>query len=184
LDLSTSLYSLTLLILIGLAVNEYYTFFKTGVPTIRSWAASRQKMVALLKAEFATRPAPYQIIDLGSGNGILAIAIARALPNATVVGIELSPLPHATACLRQRFSGLKNLRFIRQDFWTYALNTTDAIVFYQNSKIIERLSQKLAQETKPGALILSNEVHLSAGWQPIASHPAGWLKRNIMVYRR
>ena len=46
----------------------------------------------------ADLPAPRQVLDLGTGTGVVAIALAERYPEAEVVGIDLSPGMIEVAC--------------------------------------------------------------------------------------
>src|ERR1700733_12397083 len=70
----------------------YVLLFNRGVPNIRTAPAIRKKLIALLKNDAAQKgKQPYTIIDMGSGNGLFTRQIARAMPHAKVIGLELSP---------------------------------------------------------------------------------------------
>lgn len=184
--LTTLLYIVVGIFLLGFLITESYTWFVTGVPTVTSWPSMRRKIIDILREEFAVRgniSTAGHIIDLGSGNGKLAQGIARALPQAHVLGIEVSFVPWLTSSWRQRLFGPATLSFLRTNFWKYDISNADAIVIYLNAKTAARISQKL-KEMKHGALVVSNEVHLGADWQPIATHETGLLKLKVAVYRK
>ena len=178
-------WSILALILIIILMNEFSNF-RTGVPTIASFPASRRKMVEILQADCATHTGsdPYTVIDLGSGHGQLAVKIARALPNAKVLGIEISFLPWLMSFVRQKFFGPHNVTFRRTDFFSYDCSKTDAVVLYTNSTIIDRVSQKLRAELKPNALVASNEIKLTGDWEPVEAVDTGFFKMKVFVYRQ
>jgi hypothetical protein len=169
----------------GFLSCEYYTL-KTGVPTVASFPAARHKITGLLREHYAARAAgqTYTIIDLGSGGGQLCQKIARALPQAHVIGIELSYLPWLRSVLSQRLFGPRNARFLRVDFWSYNCAGADAVVLFLTGNILDRVSDKLRCELKPGAIIVTNDMKLSGGWTPIADDSAGLLKTPVLVYRQ
>lgn len=55
----------------------------------------------------------FTALDIGCGAGTTALALARARPDATVVGVDLSA--ELLAVARQRGAGFPNLRFIHGD---------------------------------------------------------------------
>lgn len=171
-------------ILILIASCEIYTF-KTGVPTVTSFPSSRKKMIEILKGEWARheKESSFTILDLGSGTGKLVLEIAKALPSARVIGIEISLTPFLFSLFRKRLWGAGNADFKREDFWSYDLSGVDAIVLYINAKIRERMAKKLEKELPVGALVISNETHLP-GWTPLETHDAGFLKLKVVVYRK
>ncbi len=164
---------------------EIYTF-KTGVPTMASTRATSRKIVDILIAEAAKRPSSetIKVLDLGSGNGRLVRAIAKALPQAYVMGIELSPIPWARAVIQQKLFPLKNVVYERKDFWSFDASPFDAVVLYLSGNVFERMGRKLENELKLGAIVIGNETFLPALGEPSETHEAGFLKVKITVYRR
>jgi precorrin-6B methylase 2 len=168
-----------LLIVIGL-VNE----LRTGVPTVDSFPASRRKIVEALQKYLHSQSTshPLTIIDLGSGNGQLGIKVAHAFPSATVIGIELSFLPWLYSVMKQKVLGPKNATFICRDFWPYDCSKVDGIVLYINGAIVDRMSKKLREELKPGAIIVTNEIPLSGDWQPVEIIETNFFKMKVYVF--
>jgi len=165
---------------------EYYAY-KTGVPTVASFPASRQVIVEALRPYLAAKagPSPYTIVDLGSGNGQLATAIARAFPQVKVVGIEISFLPWLLSRLRNKIVGPANLRFERLDFWTYDCGSVDAVVlFLTGSSFLARVGDKLRRELKQGALVIANDESLGIDWRPVAVMDTGKPASKVFVYQQ
>lgn len=164
---------------------EYYAF-KTGVPTIVSFPSARRAMIEILKKTVADQPKkrPFTVVDLGSGGGQLTWKIARAIPEARVVGIEISYFPWLRSVLRQRLLGPSNLAYKRADFWSYDCGEADAVVTYLTENIIERVGVKLRKELRPGAFVIANDTALRGDWQPIEAVDTGFLKLKIFVYRQ
>jgi SAM-dependent methyltransferase len=165
------------------AVYAYYTL-RTGVPTFPSMPAARDKITELLKADQAKAQdnKPYKIYDLGSGSGQLSWHIARAMPNAEVVGIELSLFPWLRATAWQKLTRQKNLRYLRADFIKHPIKDADAVLMYLMEAVMQKVGFKLQNELKPGALVLSNKYALP-GWQAKETFPLPFTKR-LLVYRQ
>ncbi len=170
-----------------IASCEYYAF-KTGVPTVTSLPSIRKKMIALLKEEAASYKGEgvFSILDLGSGTGKLALEIGRALPQARVVGLEISWAPFLLSLLRcqiwRLFFGVKNVSYRRVNFWSYDASWADAVTVYMTAKVRARMAEKLKKELHPGVLVISNESHLP-GWEPIEVSGVGLLNLKVVVYR-
>ena len=176
-----------LAILALVAMCEYFNR-KTGVPTVASFPSARRKVAALLQKDCAARAdrRPYHVIDLGSGGGHLCRAIARALPQAQVTGIELSYVPWRLSEMRRRLFGPANLAYKRADFWTQDCAQADAVVLFVTENIMERMAAKLRTELKPGTLVISNDTPLP-GWQLVevlANKLLGLFSSPIYVYRQ
>ena len=123
--------------------------------------AVRRQLLSLLPADLEGT-----ILELGSGWGTLAFALADRCPRAQVVAFELSPLPYAFSRLRQRLAPRPNLRLVRQDFFTASFAGASAVVCYLFPSGMGRLAPKLSGELPPGARILSHTFALR-GWQPL-----------------
>jgi len=174
------------IILCLIASCEYYTW-KTGVPTVTSLPSARKKMIELLAKEAAQHKAadrPFIVLDLGSGTGKLALEIGKALPSAQVTGLEISLVPYLISRLRCVLWRVKNVTFKREDFWPYLLADVDAVAIYMNGNIRERMAQKLQAELPPGAMVISNETHLTGSWTPVEVHEVGLLHLKVVVYRQ
>lgn len=151
-----------------LAYNAYMLIFNKGVPNIRTAPAVRAKIIEILKADMAARPQerPYLIIDMGSGNGLFTREIAKAIPDAQVLGLEFSRQSIFWSRLMQKRDGLKNLDYKRTDFFAYDLGAASAVVLYLSIYEMGRMGIKLNQNLRPGTLVTSNKFQLGDGWQP------------------
>lgn len=100
---------------------------------LRSFMAGMYEISYGPSLEFASQCRELQgvstIVDVGGGSGAFAIAIARHLPDACVMVLDLSAVqPLAEENFRR--SGFGNLRFIPGDFWIDPLPAgADAYVF-------------------------------------------------------
>jgi SAM-dependent methyltransferase len=166
------------------ATYAYYTL-RTGVPTFPSMPAAREKIIALLKADQARAKVsgkPYKIYDLGSGSGQLSWHVARAMPEAEVVGIELSLFPWLRATVWQKLTRQSNLHYLRTDFIKYPVKDADAVLMYLMEAVMQKVGFKLQNELRPSAMVLSNKYALP-GWQPEQTLPLPFTKR-LLVYRQ
>lgn len=157
-----------LIIFVPVWLSYEYFQLKTGVPTFPTMPSMRKKIIEVLKMDFDARPEnrPYRIIDLGSGSGQLSWRIAKLMPEAEIIGIEISFIPWLRSVLRQRLFGPKNLSYQRIDFWPYDISSAHAVITYLPGTIMERVGIKLQKELKPGTLVLAATFALKAGWEP------------------
>lgn len=107
------------------------------------------------------------IVELGSGWGALALALALRYPACRVIGYELSPLPWLVSRVRGKLSGVPNLVLCREDFYRVSLAQVTLAVCYLFPGGMEKLKGKLEAELGPGALVVSN-THPVPGWEPTA----------------
>src|SRR5262249_44423929 len=139
----------------------YVLLFNGGVPNIRTAPAIRKKLIDLLKQDAEQKGKhPYTIIDLGSGNGLFTRQIARAMPEAKVIGLEFSPQQIWWSNFWKRWHKLDNLEYKRADFFTYDMSQADAVVMYLVVYLMENIGKKLHADLKPGTLVTSNRFKL------------------------
>ena len=132
-----------------------YSSLRTGITPVPSSAKARH---AILSA--ADRAPPGTIIELGSGWGTLALALAKRYPEQQVIGYELSPIPWLVSKLRQRLQRLSNLSLRRKNFLSNELPQATLLVCYLYPRAMELLADKLRQEQTKPQLLISNTFAL------------------------
>jgi tRNA1Val (adenine37-N6)-methyltransferase len=71
--------------------ESFDAFFDGRVTLYQSRAGYRFSLDALLLAHFVTAKIGARIVDLGTGNGVIPLALAALHPSIEVTGIELQP---------------------------------------------------------------------------------------------
>ena len=99
------------------------------------------------------------IMDLGSGWGTLLLPLAKQFSQHKFIGIEKGFLPYWVSRFRAR--NLKNITFIRQNFFMADISQADVIFLFLLPKVMENLEQKCRQETKKNALIYVNRFPMN-----------------------
>jgi hypothetical protein len=144
------------LVFLFFAVCSIYTNLTTGVP----WAKIPKRNIYKIFEEI-NLPEGSLIYDLGAGDGrVLLVAEKFGLKPQ---GFELSLYP----CLKAKikiFFYRSRARIKRRDFFKENLNQADAIFIFLVSKTLTRVSQKLKQELKSGATVISYGFILP-GWR-------------------
>lgn len=103
------------------------------------------------------------LIDLGSGDGRIAIAAARR--GARTLGVDIDPMRIDEANSAARLAGVEaRARFRRQDLFRTPLREASVVTMYLLPEINLTLRPRLLTELRPGARILSHNFHL-AEWQ-------------------
>jgi hypothetical protein len=93
--------------------------------------------------------------DLGSGDGRVAIALARL--GAEAHGYEINPLLVLLSRRNVRREGLEGCVFIHWgNFWRHDLSRYTLITVFQVGFVMTRLRDKLARELLPGARVVSH----------------------------
>jgi len=143
--------------------NVCILIFNRAVPNIATAPAIRAEVIGLLKQDMAKRGgAPYTVIDVGSGNGQFTREIAAALPEAQVIGLEISYPAYRWSKAMKRYHGLENLKYKRTDFFKYDMSAASAVVMFFFR--MEPAAKKLRRELKPGTLVTSTSFKLLDGW--------------------
>ncbi|CAB3810926.1 methyltransferase [Paraburkholderia fynbosensis] len=124
----------------------------TGVPTLSSRRSEVDDIVALLKHAKLRKRA--LIVDLGSGWGALVIALARAFPEASVQGVEISLFPYLVSCLRTHH--LPNVSLKWGNFFHSDPGSANAVVCYLMPGVMAKLGDFLDKALKPGTFIVTN----------------------------
>lgn len=146
---------LALVIPLYCALSVVYWSWKNGIsPT----PTSRKQLRAIL--ELIPRPAHGIIIELGSGWGTLALALAGTFTNCTVIGIESSPIPYLASLVLRWMQRRPNLEFRRQDFLKNPLPESYLAVCYLYPGGMKKLQEKLLQESERCVWLISNTFAL------------------------
>jgi precorrin-6B methylase 2 len=169
-----------------LGISYVYYVWRTKVPVVPTQAAAREVIIAAILAEVQRRNGQtLKIYDLGSGAGGLCLAAARAVPSAQVIGLELAWPAWAFSLVRQKLLGIRNLRYLRGDFWEYDISDGDIILSYLGIVIMQLLSEKLKREAREQRLIISNTFPLPTEWSPIQKIDVpAFLSKQVLLYRQ
>ncbi len=73
-----------------------------------------EQLVSLAVETCRSAP-PATILDIGTGSGCIALALAQAFPEAVVCGADLSPKAVETAAANARTNGVANVEFVVAD---------------------------------------------------------------------
>jgi len=96
-----------------------------------------------------------KVADLGSGDGRILIALARA--GAEAHGYEVNPILIMRSRRAIREAGLSGKAFVHwRSFWRADLSDYRTIVVYGIPFIMGKLGKKLTAELPPGTKVISN----------------------------
>ena len=155
------LYLLLLAVLLGGVASIVFHTLRTGISPMPTAPKVRRHLLSLIPPEQEGT-----VLELGSGWGTLAFALADRCPRAQVVAFELSPLPYTLSRLRPRLASRPNLRLVRQDFLRASFAGASLVVCYLFPGGMARLGPKLLAALPPGARIVSSTFALR-GWKPL-----------------
>ncbi len=94
------------------------------------------------------------VMDLGSGWGTLLLPLAKRFPNHKFIGVERGFLPYWTSVWRSR--RLKNLVFLRQDFFETDISKADIIFVFLLNSTMAKLTAKIKNEMKADSRVIAN----------------------------
>ncbi|XP_033324864.1 ATP synthase subunit C lysine N-methyltransferase [Megalopta genalis] len=94
------------------------------------------------------------LIDLGSGDGRIVFAAAKAGFKAH--GIELNPWLVWYSRLKALFTGFSSqTKFIRQNLWTYNLNNYNNIILFGVGQMMQEIEDKFLMELQEDCTIVA-----------------------------
>jgi hypothetical protein len=136
-----------------LSVSLIYSSLRAGITPVPS---SRKARDTILAATELAAAGP--ILELGSGWGHLALALAKKYPQRQVIGYELSFVPWLFSLCWQKLSGTRNLELRFGNFLAAELPAATLLVCYLYPGGMTQLADKLI----PGKheLLISNTFAL------------------------
>ncbi|HUX21635.1 MAG TPA: class I SAM-dependent methyltransferase [Spirochaetia bacterium] len=135
---------------------------RNGVAPMPSSARVQSKAISVVRD--LGLPRLCTVVELGSGWGNVSLKVSRALPEASVIGYENSPVPFLFSVAARRIVRALNLRFVRANFYRVSLREADLVLCYLSPDAMVRLQPKLAAELKPSALVVSTTFALPS-WE-------------------
>ncbi len=155
------LFAIAVLVLLKIAFALFTGFsaFKTGGAVFTT--THRSKINKILE-EVPMQPGQV-VYDLGCGDGRFLIAAEKKY-KVKAFGFEINPWAYILSKLRIFFQRAKvSIRF--HNFWKTDLSEADIVFCYLFPDLMERLREKLSQELKAGAKVISCNFEIP-GWKP------------------
>lgn len=160
-------------ILLSVFVTAYffYWFYAAykGAPFYPSSKKAISEIIKLVKTSKAKN-----IVELGSGDGRIAIALAKEGYNVTA--IDINPLLTLWTKVIAKLKGVE-INVVTADILKVDLNEFDLAVTYLFPEIMQKLYPKLKQELKPGATLISNTFKL------VDTEPVQKTDSKILMYK-
>ena len=100
----------------------------------------------------------FSILDIGTGSGCVALALAKALPNASVTAVDIDPHALDLACTNAHHNKIHNIAFLESDVYSGLKphDTYDLIVSnppYITQEEWKELDPSVTQWENPDALL-------------------------------
>lgn len=129
-----------------------WTLFK-GAPFYPSNNQIIQEIVSFVKKQKNPRA-----IELGSGDGRIVIALAKA--QIPVTGIDVNPFLTLFSKLRIFLGKYQNARIINANIFNTDLSAYNIVICYLFPEIMQKLEAKFYAELPKGAFIITNTFAL------------------------
>ena len=139
-------------------------------------STSKAKITGFLDA-IKMRPEQL-LVDLGCGDGRV-LRHANNHYNVRAIGYEVNLLAYIKA--RLLCFGWKRVSVKRKNFWPIDLSNADVVFCYLFPDVMQKLSDKLKTELKPGAVIVSCNFVLP-GFKPTGVLRPGGTSDNDPLY--
>jgi len=144
-----------------LCISLLWDSLRSGITPVPS---SRKACQAILRATEKVPAGP--ILELGSGWGTLAVALARKYPDRQIIGYEISLFPWLFSILLKHVKRIDNLTLKRGNFLNTELPPAKLLVCYLYPKGMLKLAEKLEREQPQAAMLISNTFALP-GAEPV-----------------
>lgn len=138
------------IIFIGLA-GFYINGVREQVPLYLSNSKTQKTIADLIPPDTNVT-----FIDLGCGLGDIVTHVARARPQARVIGVETAPLSFLVAWVRTQLFASTNAQIRFQSIWDTDISNADMVYAFLSPAPMTRLNEKIRAEMKPGSRFISN----------------------------
>jgi hypothetical protein len=164
-----------------LVIRETFRVFKGNAP----YVPSAKKLINKILAEIDFKENSL-VYELGCGDARFLRALV-AKKNVQAIGYEYFIIPFLAARLYNFFQG-KKVKVYYKDFFKANLSDADYLFCFLLSKEMEHLEEKLQQELKSGAMVISNTFQFK-NWQPekiivLDNNKKAGLNNKIYIYRK
>lgn len=98
------------------------------------------------------------LVDLGAGDGRIIFSAVRDY-GCRAIGIEINPRLVEIIQRKISFSGLKNIKILRKNFYTYDFSDADVVTLYLLPENLRELKPRLLS-LKKGSRIVSHDYRI------------------------
>lgn len=174
-----SIFEIIILVLVTLVgCSIIWSTLILGISPMPSSNKARQAIMQLI-GDTGSGP----ILELGSGWGNLLIPLAKAYPQRTIVGYELSLFPWLTSVMLKKVFGLDNLQVYRKNFLHEDLASACVVVCYLFPGGMQAIENKLKAEDGSLKYLISNNFALPSH-KPIKTiHIDDFYRSPIYLYQ-
>ncbi len=103
-----------------------------------------------------------KLVDLGCGDGVVVRMAAKEY-GIEAVGVDINFILLARANIMKKLQGLKTASFLNQNIFDTDIASADIIYIFLLPKFLVKIKDKLKNESKKNALIISHGFQID-GW--------------------
>lgn len=96
-----------------------------------------------------------EVLDIGTGSGAIALAVAQEMPHSKVLAVDISPVALELATENAKLNSIQNIEFTKSDLFQNVENTFDLIISnppYIRSSVMLELEQEVKKFDPSNAL--------------------------------
>ncbi|MCK6265416.1 peptide chain release factor N(5)-glutamine methyltransferase [Vibrio sp. ZSDE26] len=156
--------------------REFWSLPLKVSPTTLIPRPDTERLVEIALEKSSEQDGP--ILDLGTGTGAIALALASEMPDRNVVGIDLEEEAQILASGNAKRLGITNARFLSGSWFTPLEDGTKFALIVSNPPYIDELDPHLSQgdvRFEPMSALVAKENGL-ADIRYIAEHAIGFLE--------
>jgi precorrin-6B methylase 2 len=101
------------------------------------------------------------LYDLGCGDGRILFAAAKANPDISCIGIEISPFPFLLAKIKKAFYFSKNVHILYGNFLKLNISSASHVFLYLFPEALDDLLPKFEKELRAGSRVVSCDFEFS-----------------------
>ncbi|SIN97610.1 peptide chain release factor N(5)-glutamine methyltransferase [Salinivibrio sp. ES.052] len=144
----------------------YRDFWTLRLSVSTATLIPRPETELLVEQALMALPAtPCRVLDLGTGTGAVALAIASERPDVTVVGVDLMPEAVSLASRNAHDNHIQNAHFIQSDWFSALSDMNPFDVIVSNPPYIDGADPHLQQgdvRFEPASALVAEENGLAA----------------------
>ena len=145
--------------------------------------ADTETLVEAALSNISDKSTKLNILDLGTGTGAIALALASELPNSHVIAVDFSNNALDVAKKNAKENNISNIEFIQSD-WYQNLENKKFDIIVSNPPYIDFCDDDITQEVKkdePQSALFSQDNGL-ADIKIIISQSHQYLNKNARIY--
>lgn len=165
--------------------TEFYGLPFTVTPATLIPRPETEELVDWIVSEFLTHTSELKILDIGTGSGCIAISLAKSLPNATVIGLDVSKEALKVAIQNAKKNKVK-VTFFQQDILTSNALPQQYDIIVSNPPYVRTSEKKKMHKNvldfEPPLALFVEDANPLVFYSKITALAAQYLKSNGFLF--